>query len=310
MSKRIFKDDDMQARFDKQGFLVVPFISPAEVEQARALFEKMHPELPTDGGFVSGSYSSDINYKLTASNEIVKIFSAAYERTFTNYQPVGAAFLYKMPNQNSELAIHQDWTIVDEELYVALNCWVPLDDINETNGALHVVPGSHYPALHTLRAPTLPFFFSGNDDIAIAAAEPMYVKAGEAVILNQSVMHYSPPNRSDKIRRAITAGVKSANAPMMFHYNDMQQNNGQLEVFEMPEEFLISFDNFYTDIMERPKMGRSKGFRRYQLPVVAREELKGLLNGMRKDAGFPLVKEPVVVIQKKNFLQRLVEVFQ
>jgi ectoine hydroxylase-related dioxygenase (phytanoyl-CoA dioxygenase family) len=45
---------------------------------------------------------------------------------------------------------------------------------------------------------------------------PMEVKAGEAVVLNQSIVHYSPPNKSDKIRIAITSGVMSAAPKMNF----------------------------------------------------------------------------------------------
>ena len=96
---------------------------------------------------------------------------------------IGGAFLFKMPSENSELMMHQDWTIVDEGKYYALNVWVPLTDINEKNGALMVLPGSHFRSIQTLRAPTLPFFFSGNENILKEHLVPLYVKAGEAVIV-------------------------------------------------------------------------------------------------------------------------------
>lgn len=284
MSKRIFKDDAMQARFEKQGFLVVPFIDAEEIAYLDKLFDELHPTLPNQG-FVSGSYSPDIDYKKGASNEIVNVFSKHYERLFVNYQPFGAAFLFKMPSQNSELAIHQDWTIVDEEQYVALNCWVPLTDVNEQNGALQIVPGSHYDALKTLRAPTLPFFFSGNDDLVVKESIPMCVKAGEAVILNQSVIHYSPPNLSDKIRKAITAGVKSKGAVMEFNYK-VPDKADTVEVFEMPEDFLISFKDFAGDIFKRPYMGTSIGYRAYKMPQFTREELQQTITHMKTNAGF------------------------
>jgi hypothetical protein len=285
MSKRIFKDAEKQACFEKQGFLIVPFIDGTEIEYLNDFFDSLHRDLPKEG-FISGSYSQDFDYKKRASDEIVKVFSKHYERLFVDYQPFGAAFLFKMPSQNSELAIHQDWTIVDEEKYVALNCWVPLTDVNETNGALQIVPGTHYEALKTLRAPTLPFFFSGNDDVVIQASIPMCVKAGEAVILNQSVIHYSRANRSNQIRKAITAGVKSKGTPMQFNYKDNSKNENKVEVFEMPEDFLLSFKNFASDIFQRPTMGESKGFRAYQILQFSREELQIEIERMKANAGF------------------------
>ena len=184
MSKRIFKSEEHQRLFDKQGFVVFPFLTSEEVVQLNNLFDELHPDL-NNGGFFSGSYSSDIDYKKKASNEIVKVFSRAYSDLFINYTPFGGAFLYKVPSTNSELAAHQDWTIVDEAKHVALNCWVPLCDVTKQNGALSILPGSHFDNFNVIRAPTLPFFFSGNDDLVMKELVPMEVKAGTAVILNE-----------------------------------------------------------------------------------------------------------------------------
>ena len=68
----IFKDEQMQALFDKQGFLVVQFIDDAEVKQLNDLFDEMHPSLPSEG-FISGSYSPDYAYKRKASDAIIAV---------------------------------------------------------------------------------------------------------------------------------------------------------------------------------------------------------------------------------------------
>lgn len=154
---RIFKRDIDQETFDKQGFLVLPFLTETEVQELDAYFDACHPNLQEDG-FFSGSYSSDFAYKKKMSDKIVAIFSRAYEENFVNYTPFGGAFLYKTPGAHSELAAHQDWTIVNENEAVALNCWVPLCDVNEQNGALQILPGSHYPKHPVLRAPHLAIF--------------------------------------------------------------------------------------------------------------------------------------------------------
>ena len=284
MSKRIFKSDEYQNTFDRQGFIALPFIDRGEVKHLNEVFDRLHPDL-NQGGFYSGSYSHDLNYKQEASRAIVETFSRAYEKYFTDYQPFGGAFLFKVPSEESDLAIHQDWTIVDEEENLALNCWVPLQDINEQNGALHIVPGSHYDKYHSLRSPTLPFFFSGNDKDAVKAAIPMYVRAGTAVILNQSVIHGSVANRSSAIRKAITAGVKSKGAQMYFHYKIPGED--KLEVFKMDDSFLISFKNFFEDIGKRPYLGESVGFKPYVNPILDQSTLRRTLEQLTADAGFP-----------------------
>ena len=160
---------------------------------------------------------------------------------------------------------------------MALNCWVPLCDTNENNGTLMVVPGSHYANFPVHRAPTLDFFFNGNDELVREKLVPMNAKAGEAVILNQSLIHYSPPNRSGKIRKAITSGVKTKGAPMMFYYYDRAVGKPELDVYEMDENFLIMFDDFGIDIFLPPKNGNKVSTIDYELPKPSPEEMKRVL---------------------------------
>ncbi len=311
MGKRIFKSPEYQQLFNKQGFIVLPFLTQDEVNHLDKFFDELHPNI-SQGGFYSGSYSTDAEYKKRASDEIVKLFSRAYNDLFVDYTPFGGAFLYKVPGANSALAAHQDWTILDERENVALNCWVPLCDVTLENGPIMIMPGSQFDKLNVVRAPTLPFFFSGNDDMVVAQLEPMEVKAGTAVILNQSVIHYSPPNNSNKIRKAITAGVKSKGAQMYFHYKVPDKD--ELEVFEVPDNFFISFKNFIEDMHKRPYWGKSVGIMPYKLPRLKGEELREKLKEMKTNAGFSFnpipQKELQVVTQSKTFLQRLSSIFQ
>jgi ectoine hydroxylase-related dioxygenase (phytanoyl-CoA dioxygenase family) len=272
----IFKDEQLQADFDRNGFVKVPFLSVDQIKELEELFDAMHPELPSEG-FISGSYSSDMEYKQKASNHFKRIFHKSYERYFQNYTAFGGSFLFKMPSENSDLVVHQDWTIVDEEESVALNCWVPLCNTDENNGTLMVLPGSHYPNFPVKRSPTLDFWFNGNDDLIREKLVPMNAKAGEAVILNQSLIHYSPPNRSGKIRKAITSGIKTKGAAMQFFYNDRAAQKNELDVYAMDENFLIMFDDFGTDIFLPPKNGAKLKTIAYQLPKPSRDEVKKLL---------------------------------
>ena len=278
----IFKDTSLQEKLEKQGYVVVDFLTENDVELLNTIFDKLHASLPESAGFVSGSYSNDFNYKKEASDTILSVFSKYFEQIFKDYQAFGAAFLYKLSTAGSELGVHQDWTIVDEEKYVALNCWVPLTDVNEKNGALHVLPGSQYPKIVTVRAPTLPFFFRGSEAQVISNTIPQYIKAGQAVILNQSVIHYSPPNRSGKIRKAITAGVKTKGAPMIFHY---KTTDDKVERFEMPEDFLLRFEDFGTSIFQAPVLGKRISIFDYHSPVLEGQMVIDRIKSVKEASG-------------------------
>lgn len=280
----IFKDPEQQALFDQQGYVVTPFINQETVQFLDQQFDELHPVLP-EKGFISGSYSSDFEYKKKASDLIAQTFEPSFQRLFQNYTPFGGAFLFKVPSPESELIMHQDWTIVDEDKYYALNIWVPLIDITPENGALMILPGSHYQKLNALRAPTLPFFFSGNETEMKKYLVPQYIKAGQAVVLNQSVVHYSPPNNSKVVRKAITAGVKTKGAKLRLYFNDLKDDKDELEMFEQKDDFLISFDDFMTDIFSRPKIGESQGKFDYKVPSYNTDEFKKLMKQMQIDSG-------------------------
>lgn len=297
----IFRHPEHQKDFETKGFVMVPFLDAEQIAYLDKAFDELHPELPT-GGFISGSYFPDYEYKKKASDIISEVFKPSYERIFKNYTDFGGSFLFKMPSENSDLVLHQDWAIVDEHRAVAINCWVPLCDTNVNNGTLMVLPGAHNYHYHVHRAPTLNFFFTGNEDMVMKHLIPTNAKAGEAVILNQSLVHYSPPNKSGKIRKAITAGVKTQDEPMKFYFLNPEKGNAKLDVYAMDEDFLIKFEDFGKDIFEVPKHGRYVETIDYTLPQPEREKLEKLILGFREKAGLPVRHSQNILQKLKAFL--------
>ncbi len=302
----IFKDPEQQKLFDRQGFLVVPLLNQEEIAHMDQLFDEVHPELP-EYGFYAGSYSSDFEYKKRVSEEIKVVFKRAYDSIFENYETFGGAYLFKMPTPDSDLFIHQDWTVVDESRQIALNVWVPLCDITPENGPLMVLPGSHYPAYPVLRAPTMRYFFDHDYQQAMNQLIPVIVPAGTAVVLNQSLIHYSPPNRSDKIRKAITSGVKTKGAQMIFHFKEAGAADNLIEKFEMDDDFFIHFEDFFKDIYKRPTVGKSIGMVEYSVPMLSGNELQSVLRTMKQTAGYEFVEPKIPEVQEQILEKEMVE---
>ena len=107
----------------------------------------------------------------------------------------------KLPQVGSPVEWHQDWAFYPHTNDDLLAVGVCLDDSNQENGCLMVVPGSH-------RGPTLDHHQDGHFVGAVtdrnfdpAAAVPIELEAGDISIHHVRALHGSLPNKSDKARR-------------------------------------------------------------------------------------------------------------
>lgn len=274
MVNAIFKDEALQKQFETDGFVKIPLLTPDDTEALKALFSHYFPNPSSD--FFSSSYENDYPRKKEISEAIGKVMLPQLEKVFTGYSWFGSAFLSKGNGPRSEMPMHQDWTIVDETQFVALNIWTPLQDTNEENGTLEVIKGSH--RWHSeLRAPTLPFYYNGFQQGLKHHLSCIPVKATEAIVLNQAVIHYSKPNKTKEIRLALTTGIKSEGAPMLFHYWNKEKPH-EIEQFKQEDDFLLRFTDFHQTIFQRPVTGESLGTKAFQLKTATAEEVDRLNN--------------------------------
>ncbi len=272
MVNAIFKDDSLQKQFEADGFVKVTLLTHDDTKALKALFKQYFPNPSSD--FFSSSYENDYPRKKEISEAIGKIMLPRLETIFTAYSWFGSAFLSKGNGPRSEMPMHQDWTIVDETQFVALNIWTPLQDTNEENGTLEVIKGSH--RWHSeLRAPTLPFYYNGFQQGLKEHLSCIPVKATEAIVLNQAVIHYSKPNKTKEIRLALTTGIKSAGAPMLFHYWNKEKPD-EIEQFKQEDDFLLRFTDFHQTIFQRPVTGESLGAKAFHLKTATAEEVNTL----------------------------------
>jgi ectoine hydroxylase-related dioxygenase (phytanoyl-CoA dioxygenase family) len=83
-----------------------------------------------------------------------------------------------------------------------LTCWCPLDDANEANGTVRLIPGSHrHGILDHAR-------LAGSNDLAVAPGDEgvlVEAKAGDVVAFSSLTLHATGANRSDAPRRVYLA---------------------------------------------------------------------------------------------------------
>lgn len=270
----LFKDFKLQQQFDKDGFISLPFLNNEELTALKALYKETHPK-PIENGFYSSSFKDDTTYQTAINQGIAKIFKQKINNVFNKHKPLGASFLVKNPGQAGTMPIHQDWTVVDENRYQSVTIWLPLQDVDENNGALQVLKGSHLWS-NAIRAPKLPNVFEEVHDILHPYLTTIPLKAGEAIIFNHALLHASNLNQQDIARVAATYGMVPLQAPLYF-YHPVEQKENTIEKIAVPDNFFIEYG---PKIGTRPSNGQHLEFIDYTHQPITPIQLKHTLKNM------------------------------
>lgn len=313
---RVFKDPELQESFEKNGYVIVDFYNAEEIKQAEDLYYSIHPK---EQGFYPGTYSFDKNFRDTMDKGIKAINKRQIENYFQDLRVVCGSFIVKTPGPESGMSIHQDMSLIDESKYTGINIWVPLVDLSVKNGTLFLIPGSHriFP---TYRGSSIREFFSDVMDDMYDYLQPVFVKAGQAVIFDQSIIHYSPPNYSDSIRIVTNNYICHKDTEFRTYYWDNTTEEKFVEGFIQDDNFMLDYEQFGANIRQRPAIGKSIGLIPYNFPRIdkafleqhfvrtnARQLIKEAAPQPAEQVITPVEKVEAQPIEKKGLLKRLLE---
>lgn len=235
-TRRVFRNDEHQAAYERDGFVVLPCIT---TEEAAAL-SKRYDELPSvaQAGFFSGIFSENEGFKRD-SHALLSGMATEFARKYLfDYRILVGNFVVKIPGEGSNMVCHQDWTFVDERKYASINIWTALTDTNEANGAVYLLRGSHR-LRHNLRGTDLHASLPDRGQIPFGDMVYMPVKAGYAIVHDHRVIHGGPPNRTPHRRLASACCMIPAEATPIHCCRN--PGTGRVEVYEADTEFFMKY---------------------------------------------------------------------
>lgn len=216
----------------REGYVVVPFLEEAHVNTLRDFFFENHAkDIP---GFYATAHSTDIPFRKKMNDKIKAVFEKSITNYFHNCLALGGSYVVKSKSQEERLHPHQDWNIVDESKHRSFNIWVPLVDLNENNGAIRVVPGSHL-WVDNFRGPNIPDHLGTCNESIWQHMQTLNMKAGEALIYDHRLFHASYPNKTDELRVATVFGIIPQDAQMYYFFGDGDAVN----VYESSVDFFM-----------------------------------------------------------------------
>ena len=212
------------ARFDRDGYLVIPDLLTAE-DVAQLQRETAHYHETLTGALPA---EVDVTWEPNAKPpRVQQVLNAEClsealagiirsPRLRASVEPllgpdVGlfhVKFIMKSPEVGGLVPWHQDYAYWTDQADapLQLNCMVYLDDADEQNGCLQVLAGSQRAGLEE-HAGTAKGSFVHELDVSAFASEVVSLpgKAGTGILFGALLKHASPPNRSSKPRRSFTA---------------------------------------------------------------------------------------------------------
>lgn len=279
----IFKDDRLRAEFEQNGYIVLPLLDAGEIARLKGVYRDLHQgdlERYTNPAYATGLFAStfinDVDYRRRVIDGVGPVFDRALEAHFKDYKVLSSGFIVKLSHPDSALPPHQDFTMVDEERFTPLTIWCPLEDIDETGGALCLLKGSHRLP-RAIRALTIPSPYRKHAEIIKAHMKPIYVKAGTAIIFTLATFHSSQANTTGHPRVIGSTLVAHRDADLAIAYRSPEQPD-TIEMFAQEDDFFIRHTQFSDDVMGRPRIGRHTGSVPYRATEITEEELLRAIN--------------------------------
>jgi hypothetical protein len=228
----ILRNEKLDKQLKEEGYAVVNFINQEQINELIALYQFHHKDsIP---GFYASVFSDNVDKRQAITAKIKSIYEPIVAELFIDYRMIGGIFIVKTNEEKERLHPHQDWGFIDEDKYQAFNIWVPLVDVNETNGAFRITPGSHL-WVKNYRGPQLPESFPEFQEEIWQNMTTMNLKAGQGVIYDARLFHASYPNTTDFHRIATVFGAIPKDIEML-HYI---RNNNKVSVYESNEAFFL-----------------------------------------------------------------------
>lgn len=299
--RNLFKDEVIQNKFNHDGFVVLPFLDPSEVNDLLTYYQNHTFDNKIEAGFHISLDNQNEELVKDVGSKIKEVLEPKAIDLLDNCKIFTASYVIKEPGLQNIVPPHQDWTFVDEDQFCSATIWTALVDVTEENGALGVIRGSHKLFNHKRSSPSPQSKSPLSDHVfnLFPFVEVIEMKAGESLIFNNQLIHASPPNLSNQARIAVGIGITQKEAQLKHFYQNPL--SGKLEEYNVEEKFYTWYNN--KRLSELFNAGKSLagleklGEIERVVPELSKEEMELLIQNLEG------------VDYNKPFMERLAKLF-
>ena len=209
------------AQYHDVGYTLVRDVFPAaELAALNDEIDRLQAQVAVEKGYDDGwilrlGLRSDITQRFCADERLLALVQDIVQPGIAIYS---AKLVPKLPHDEAICHWHQDDAYYAEvsQSRTRMSVWVPLQDSDEENGCLHVIPGSHAGGLQPYEQQEGGYCNKAlipPEDFDFSQAVPVRAQAGDVVLFSALLWHSSPGNRSDRLPRAFIVSYQEATVP-------------------------------------------------------------------------------------------------
>lgn len=235
---KLFISDNNQLELEKEGFVhlkgIVDIKYTNQLNQIYHEANKMFNFYQNDKAFLNTmalKNSEAKKYLKTNTQPVLQEILSNFLILDAIQFPFGAAYCINPPNAEHPCNPHQDPAYVDEDKCYSLIVWIPLTDIDLTNGCLHVLPKSHLWG-NSKRSISMDWAFEKYANIIWKYLIPIETKLGDVIVFDAALVHSSNINTTDSNRLAVNIPVLPRSEKMISYYKTGENKGYKFEIDE------------------------------------------------------------------------------
>lgn len=227
-------------QYQTQGFLILKgILKPQELEAMRTecmqVWKKEKGEFDPDGTWLHNALLGNIHHHSPCAREYYfngPLVDVVQQLIGPNIKGATTQLTFKMRGNTMPFGWHQDNGYGQLDPENAITTLTALDDTDEENGCLWVLPESHRQGQIDVSARLSNESKAAGTDLSVevedpAEAIPVSLQAGDAILLHCHLLHRSEGNRSRSRDRRILF-MRYADADAVEVYNARQPRLGPL----------------------------------------------------------------------------------
>lgn len=263
----LFKNEIVAGKLEQNGWVVIDFCTSEIIEKLKTVFLKFLPDLDEMPVIISLLHERrEVTKRI--HHEILSELNNTLDLHFSDYK-IPIALFFAKKKELGDIGLHQDPMITDQVTSPSYGIWIPTVETNIGNGTIAVLDKSHR-WFHPFQSDSFHSPFINICPQLQSQCTTLNLKPGQALIMDNRLVHYSHINTVDEIRPCVVIKITHTSS----NYYTLFQKDDDIFLIQNNPDFYLK-ETWITDKSEFPS-GVVEGILNFEPSTVTYQEFKDI----------------------------------